>query len=472
MQTSLLKLSDKLNGLEKLTRSFFYGYFYPVIFSLTLLLFWILNLQLVGFAIILVTACFLFVTNKDFTPIIPLLLFVSMVFRDTTVFNGITPYLMIAPVAISLAINVIRFPPKNLRFDNLCFIMVVVSITLLLGGIFSPFFVDLKYGLHIVVTAGVTMLVIYFVFSNKLCPPSEVDFKKYFATCLLAAANLACLQLLYANLHILLYGNTEFVLPSIGWANTNHIGYIILIAVPFCFYLMLKTRYVPYLIVELVFLIFCAIVSNSDGSFGILIIFSPIMFFAVYRKIPLVHFRKFHIFCVVLLSALLACEIVVLFSDTVIISLQDELNSVISSDNGRTPLYNEAIRLFLLHPLMGTGIGHGFNNDLLLSSASGYYHSTLYQLLASCGIVGIVVYLVYYVQRYRVLGKNYSDFSFFSVMSFLLFSIYSMVDCGEFNFILIYVTVTLAVCNYLNNKKDNASYTLPLCVKRENRVIR
>ena len=180
MQSIFSKFCQKLDRLEKYTHSFFYGYHYPVIFTMLILLLWIVNLQLVAFSLIIWTGTFIFITRKDFTPIIPLLLFVPMVFRDTSVFDNAIAYVLLIPAGIGLVFNLIRFPIKKLRVDNLFILMLIVAVVLIIGGIFSPYFQYITKGLAIIVTTGFATAGIYIFFINRIAPSNDVDLKKYF----------------------------------------------------------------------------------------------------------------------------------------------------------------------------------------------------------------------------------------------------------------------------------------------------
>ena len=56
------------------TQDFFYGKIYPVFLALITFLFWVCDLQLIGFSVLVLIGCFLLIFFDDFTPIIPILL--------------------------------------------------------------------------------------------------------------------------------------------------------------------------------------------------------------------------------------------------------------------------------------------------------------------------------------------------------------------------------------------------------------
>ena len=134
-------------------------------------------------------------------------------------------------------------------------------------------------------------------------------------------------------------------------------------------------------------------------------------------------------------------------------------------DNARSDLYIYLFEKFKINPLFGAGVGHIFSEIPIHvpMSAIGYCHSTLFFAISSTGIFGLLAFVLFYILRFRILSKNNTTLGLFATLSFVMFALYSLIDNGEFNVVLIYMT-TLITCTGILNKKGN-DYTLPLIKK-------
>jgi O-antigen ligase len=103
-------------------------------------------------------------------------------------------------------------------------------------------------------------------------------------------------------------------------------------------------------------------------------------------------------------------------------------------DSGRFIYYKDGLKKFLQHPLLGMGFGnsHGVNDKFIIP-APEYFHNTIVQVLASCGIVGMVAYMVHRVETIVLFFKNRSYASFFMGMSILNLLLTSLLDIHMFN---------------------------------------
>ena len=122
-----------------------------------------------------------------------------------------------------------------------------------------------------------------------------------------------------------------------------------------------------------------------------------------------------------------------------------------TSESGRSPLYELALKLFKENPVFGAGLGYsdtGVYGDY--SPHNGAlrifnFHSTLFQVMGCTGVFGLIAYTVYFYKRYEVvLGKS-SDFNLFIFFAFTMFECYGVIDTCEFNIIPCMLTLTLMI---------------------------
>lgn len=446
-------ITNFLNLLKNKTEAFFYGKLYPVILALTSFLFWVANLQYISLSILVAFGSFILIVYDDMLPTIPLLFTIPMSFRDTTVFNSqLTPYLYLIPAAIAFIIHFMRFQRKP-KFDALCIGFLAIIVAMLLGGSFSDYTEDYKYGFSYLLLSGIAMLAVHFVYSNRITTGKRYNVGKYTCFAILVAANLACLQLVYAK-H---FNPSEFIFPGFCWANTNHIGYLILIAVPACCYLLLDAKNIYLYVLNLIFFYVSVFITESDGSIFILILSTPLLLYYTLNKAPKKNYQSLKLtYLIIIPLVILTLSCLVLFNLETITNFFHKA----ANDNGRTDLYSMLFDLFKESPLFGVGIGHTI--VFLPDWYNGYCHSTFFFAIATTGIFGLLAYGIFYTLRFRLLSKNNTTLGVFITLSFVMFALYSLIDNGEFNVVLIYITALITCVGVHNNKKGNGDEPLPI----------
>ena len=95
-------------------------------------------------------------------------------------------------------------------------------------------------------------------------------------------------------------------------------------------------------------------------------------------------------------------------------------------------LYAEAWDLFTAHPVLGVGLGFYGDNFAINTMQFYWFHSTLFQVLANMGLVGLAAYIFYYVARFRTIRRLRNPFNLFTLVAWLGFEGYSMMDTGTF----------------------------------------
>ena len=450
------KLDALINSAKIKTENFYYGRIYPVFLALAVFLFWILNLQMVGFALVTIIGSFALIAYNDLLPTIPALLTIPMTIRKSTVFDtSIMPYIILIPAVIAFIVHNFRYKWVKPKFDALFFGLIGVTVALLAGGIGAGYAEHYKYGISFVMIAGVAMLAVHFFYTNRIKLNDKCNQKKYLAFSVTCVGNLACVQLIYALISVKLYGNAEFIFPTFCWANTNSIGYIILIATPMCAYLALDAKWVTPYAINVLFYYACAFLTESDGATFILIALAPVLLYVVIKNATKKNYQtlKLIYMTVIPLIFILVASLFLFNFETIKAFLFN-----VSNDNGRSHLYQIAWELFIKAPIFGAGVGHGYQ---VLNFVN--FHSTIYSALAYAGVIGLLAYVVLYLLRIRLIHKNHTVLGIFSMLSFVAFGLYSLIDTGEFFIVLLYITVIITVTGVTNRKGNDDP--LPLTKK-------
>ena len=467
MVTIKQKLDNLINFARNKSEQFVYSYFFPVLVALITLLFWVANLQMVGFAIVTAIACFVLMVYDDFLPVVSFVFIIPMCFINThELFSAsLVPTIIIFSFLLfAIIFHFVKYSIK-IVLDKYFYILLCVAVIFIIGGLYTLKFDKYFEAVDLFAISAIMPIAIHVFFYNKVKLNDKIDCRKYFCFCVICAVTLASLQLCYAHLYTALNGRWHMgKFPGgFSWANTNHIASIILIAVPLCCYMMTSSKYIIAWFVELLFLYVSVYLSGSDGSFATLLALSPFLMYVLYQNTyrynrkTLINFYFFMIACVVLALAYLCLFNSEVFLDYILDS---------SSGNGRLPLYELALENFFSQPIFGIGFGQGhFDLDTKLSAAhNGFYHSTLFHLLSCAGIVGVIVYIIYYVVRIKYLMKGDTILGKYSLLSFIMFAAYGMVDNTELNIVLMFMATIITVVG-LMNKKGSDDKPLPLYIK-------
>lgn len=431
----------RLRFYSKFKNWFFYSSFFPLLIGLICTLSWYNDTPLLGLAVIVFFACYIFLSQLDVTPIIPLLFSVIMIFRSLATAFTIEMYLVLAPVIICIFIRIFKHRGK-LKIGNLTFPLILVSVALAIGGAFTIYYEDFLYGISSIVTIGPALLIVYLFFLNFAKPPKSVSLKLYFTKCLVFFVFFACIELGCLLYHQTILKDTMFRVNELGWANKNNIGTLVLMAVPLCFYLIARTGHAVRWFFMIIFLSALGYLTTSSGTIAFLTLSFPFLIIYTYYKSPEKTKPTYRCLFFALISLVIGCVcvVIVLKGNFVVAFINEAL-----SDSGRTNLYNEATSLALRHPLFGVGLG--YYNDRFSSLLSDFrimnFHSTFFHVFATMGVVGLIAYAYYYYCRIKTLLLKPSRYSVFAFVSFMLFACYAMIDTCESQMIPTLIVLTM-----------------------------
>lgn len=220
-----------------------------------------------------------------------------------------------------------------------------------------------------------------------------------------------------------------------GWGNYNNIGAMLAMMIPAPFFLTGKGKYSG--IFYLSGMAFLGGLLFTCSRAGILVGFGT--YLASYT-ISLVNSRRaranafIHTF-----TALLALAIFFLFHDDLMHLFQELLDRKFAPA-GRHNVYAAGIQQFLDHPLFGATFypEHYPMKDWSTSADfvaffPSRWHNTFIQMLASCGIVGLVAYCHHRFQTLKLFLAHPSSKKAFGLISILTLLATSMLDCHMFN---------------------------------------
>ena len=465
-------VKEKFNNLISIAREksekYVYSFFLPLLTALITLLFWIANLQLVGLAIVIILGCFVLIVFDDFLPVIPFMFMIPMCFRNPTALVGATLIIAIvlfALLVLAIIFHLIRYSIK-ISFNAYFYMLLGIVGIFVFGGFFTGDIKNYFKAIDLFVIAAIMPIAIHVFFYNKIKLNDKIDCRKYFCLCFIIATSLACMQLCYTFFYIKVIGPWPYGEMPGGfcWANSNHIASLVLIAVPLCCYMMTSATKLWGWFIELGFLYLSIMLSGSDASLAALLFFTPFLMYALYKNVyrsnrkALLNFY----FALIAFGTLFVSYLCLFRFDNFFAYIVES-----SSSNGRNYPYSVALENFKKSPIFGVGFGNGrasLDAIVHIHDTNGFFHSTFMHVLACAGILGVLVYVAYYLVRIKCITKGNTLFGYFSLLSFFLFGIYALVENSEFNIVLMFMATLITVVN-LTNEKGSDDKPLPLYVK-------
>lgn len=460
MQMNINRVKSFFNNLGNKCSAFFYGGYFPIYLALSVCLFYGLDLTVLGLLVFSLAGSFIFLCYKDCTPILPVLFMVVLNFRDYALMTTPWGYLALLPVMVSFVAHFFLFPIKKIKMGKLVYPLIAISIAYIFSGAFVSGY-NILEGFAPLLALGPVMLVIYLFFTNTINPPKNFDTKKYLCYCLIITgltmiAQIGIVRMCFSDL-----------LPEMGWSNINTAAAFLTLAVPSCYYLLIKAeKTLPFILLLCVFYASFAIIL-SDAVVGLIVFFTPLLLLYTFRNIKYTHKKK-----ILLLFVIFIIVAIIFFSMILYLKgykyIFAKLDSSFSN-NGRLALYKESLYLFIKYPIFGAGAGYmNYNTELLTSGIRTYnFHSTFFHVIATMGIIGFFAYLYYFVERFKIFMKKYNAFTFFMLTAFIMFECYGMVDTCEFNAIPLMSTLTVMLVVVEKTNKGNDFAPLPLSYNRK-----
>lgn len=220
-----------------------------------------------------------------------------------------------------------------------------------------------------------------------------------------------------------------------GWGHYNNIGALLAIMIPFPFFLTGKGKYTSFFYFSGALFLGGLLFTCSRGS----ILCGVIAYLASY-VISLLHSRHARANAVIhIVTVLVLVCIVVLFRERLYRLFQALLDRKFDPAQ-RIQGYIAGWKQFLSAPVFGSTF-YPVDFDLYQWSSSAAFtsffparwHNTVIQLLASCGIVGLLAYGYHRIQTLMLFLKPFSSKKLFPLVSMLTLLLTSLLDCHFFN---------------------------------------
>ena len=434
------------------------GYGIAILALLTYVTF-LYSLELVFYTLVAIYVLYISAFAEDLMPVMPLFVFCyvspstknNVGVNEESIFYGATGTFVIVLAALSVLAMLIRigldkkmgyrrfFTQKRALLSG----MLLLGAAYMLSGLGSEKYADVfKNNLRFAFIQFVSIFLLYFFFS------ATVDWKradpKYLAWTGLFVSAVVTLELVYAY-YTQGFGPDYTINHNVyvGWGISNNMGCMIMLGIPFCFYLATQYRHSePFIVAALLFFVGTILTGSRAASLIAVGVF-PVSFVHACKKsrFKATFARNAIAFWIIVTILVITYRTQIA---TVLDSIRDVYtvteDGVVFGDAGRFPIYVDGFRAFLNAPVFGQtfypqgySIGHFSTVEAFNSFFPPRWHNTVIQILASCGIVGMIAYSIHRLQTIKLFVEKYNHFSCFVAIVLIALLSNSLLDCHLFN---------------------------------------
>ena len=422
----------------------------------------IFSLEIVLYILTLLYCIYVSICGDDFLTLAPLCVFCYIApsrennpgRNNESLFSGATGVFLLIGVAIFLICFLLRIGfDRNMGFKKLLthkrallWGMLALGLAYLLSGLFSEHYhaiwiKNIGFGL----LEFVTVFALYFLLT-ALVDWTKVR-KDYFAWIAFLAGCVIALEVF--NLYFFHFDNLFQDLAEgdrwnrwqiyLGWGMHNNIGAMLAVTSPFACYLASRHKHGYAFIFPAIGIMVALFMTLSRTSIlvGLVIFvvsFVIMLFKAFRRRILLITGGGLLVAGTVLL--------IVFWSDLVSV-VRDIFDNGFLDTSGRGSLYTAGLKVFVKNPIFGEGFYPSdmstFNTAywLIGSEMTSFlpprWHDTVVQLLASCGLLGLLAYGFHRVQTVLMILRGITLEKIFIGLALVAFLGMSLLDNHFFN---------------------------------------
>ena len=432
-----------------------------VILGALTLISYVFSLEIVFYTFVVLYAIYVGIFADDFTPLMPLFILCYITPSPTnnpgsngqSIFFGTSGIYLIAIVTIGILVLLgrIAFDPnmglRRLFGTKRALLpgMLVLGASYFLSGILHPEYAEYAKGnLLFAFIQFASLFLLYFIFSATI-NWEDFDFD-YFASIGLIVGVVVAAEVGYTYLveDVIQNGVIRRDIIQTGWGCYNNIGAIISMSIPFAFYFASRKKGNSAFLLIACLLFVSAVFTCSRGSI-VGAVFAFIASF-IYTFIKCVNKIEFRVTSFLFLAALIVGvwtfrdRLILIFRDLPHIIVWGE-ESIVINDSDRFDIYKNGIKIFLRNPIFGQSFFpieyNGMGTHILTEQFSSFFpprwHNTIVQMMASCGVVGLVAYLYHRISTLRLYASKPTQAN-----TYLLFYVgtllgMSLLDCHFFN---------------------------------------
>lgn len=470
MITKTKEFLQSNNYMQKLS-AFFDSVLYPILICSIIFLAYISKLEVIGACLIVLIVSVGLIVKNDLSVLFPALLgFVFIIpYRGNFVKNEFSYPKYFAshlPTIIILATLLITaftfhfilwggFRQILSKPSKLFYISLPLTLFFCINGFTNPDYTAKNFIMGILTSFSLLWLNIIFVNNLKY---NDKTIKAFCNACTCIAV-LLVFEFIFALLTLPIIQNGKIAKYEIflGWGTTNNFGNICVLVLPAIFYMAYssnkKWQSVLYFLLGILsYVTACLTMSRNALLTGTMIVGFSLIFLSIKGENKLL-FRKILTTLIICAFAVIIVGVILILTKTIEFHLFDDLINFGFSDNGRFKIWNDAILAFLQYPLFGEGF-FACSFTSATGFMPGFYHNTIIHLLASCGAITLILYIVYRVQTIKIILHKINAEKIFLGLMILVVIFSSLLDNFIFQFYpTFFYSIALALCE-LHAKKE------------------
>lgn len=444
-------LPDKwLNILDK----FVYSNWYLLALTALVVLFWALRTMVIGFVVLLLILSFLIAVKRDLTPCLPIILSIYCIISKAE-FPPYFAYMFIifVPVFGSLFFHFYYYRVDKPAIGKFGLAYLFVLASMVLGGIaVNDLMTDRLKGFGFACYLGILPFAIYLLTVNYCKELSHKKFVEYLGRSMVALGLIISIQLLiyYIRVYIGIIPKGSEV--HLGWGISNGAATVLLATMAVTMYVAVINKSPIKSVMLALFAIaqyLAVILTISRGAILCGAVEFCIMIIASLVKTK---YKKTY-FAIYALGIAVLAILAYVFRDSLMAFIERAFNNGLDG-SGRDKIYAEAVRVFKQHPLFGVGFGYIGDNSYLNTHPMYYFHSTLFQTIASLGIFGTVASVIMYYKRVKLAFSKGTAFNVFWIIACIGFEGYAMIN--TFTFLAVPGLLIIAIMTAVNERSNLA----------------
>lgn len=380
---------------------------------------------------------FLLILTEDvYALLMPLLIITAIgmkFYNSLDLFTDMLP-ILVTPVCIGLLLNYLiyhrNFPHEKVEMKNGSYFsaMLFTSVAVTLGGIgtikISNYFQAVS--IFNIIGLGFGMLFIYVILSKITKSNPDYDFESYFANAMILLSLFIAFEIAKEYVLNAYRFDQGFGVISVQWR--NNASTLIMLSMPFSFYMFFRNKL--YILIPVINVVTLFLMGSRGG-----VLFGTFefmfLFFAIFALEKESRKTLIFIFSVAVIVLTLTYEKwfnVLYFS---MYRFSDTKQSM-----SRIRLWKQAIKDFINNPVFGAGIANEKNVKIYdaVKGSIPWAHNSVFQIIGSMGLLGIVGYLYQFVIRVKVIIHNRKSlFKLTLFISYIFLELMSLVNPGIFS---------------------------------------
>lgn len=429
-----------------------YGFIW--ILALITFTFWFTKQDVAGLAVIFVIMTAVLVLCEDATPVIACFTFMFFIFsQDNMSLEGKELWyaMLILPLG-GFIYNICKFKVKKFTMGGFSFAILVALIPWLFQGIGVK---DRELTrAFLAVGVAIAFVAVYFLVYMTSRRQGK-NFTEYVAQVFLAVGVMVSIEIIVYHLRIKDYYFEDYF-TRLGWGTRNPIAAVLAMVMPVTFFYSTKNNKFSFLFIVLgivEYIIILLLQSRGVTLFATVAMPVLIVYSMLCSERKLANIITCGVFFIVLV-------IILLFQKEIISGLLDRLIKSKFDENGRKPLWEAGVRLFIEHPIFGVGFDYReqvYYQVAKYTEGPTYLHSTFIQIYAALGAVGGIAYAYLYYWRYRIAFTDLTNCKFAILVGFVVFECYCFIDTVYFQPVGYFLMMIASMC--MEKDLDNEQVT-------------